>query len=100
MSDASTTSGRRSRRCASAAEEVRVEGPLRGVKMLREFEPGDRVAARLELSTGGFLRGGKDAGVDVMGDGTIVAFAGAVRRETLEPEPGQTAFDAVRARLR
>ncbi len=47
--------------------------------MLRDFEPGERVAARLELSTGGLLRG-RAAGVDVMGDGSLVAVRGGVRR--------------------
>ncbi len=84
----------------SRAEEIRAGGQLDSVTMLREFEPGDRVAARLEISTGGFMRGGEDAGVDLMGDGTIVAFAGGIRREPLELKPGQTPFDAVRRRLR
>ena len=32
-------------------------GGLEEVSMLRKFEPGDRVAARIEISTGGWLRG-------------------------------------------
>lgn len=66
--------------------------------MLREFSPGDRVAARLEISTGGILRS-TAAGVDVMGDGSIVGFAGGVARRPLEPRSGQTIFDAVRREL-
>jgi hypothetical protein len=77
------------------AEQILAQGPLEGVKMLREFEPAVRVAARLEVSTGGVLRG-MAAGVDVMGDGSVVAFAGGVRRRPLEPRGGQTPFDAVR----
>ena len=80
------------------AQRVIAEGPLEGVKMLRDFEPGERVAARLELSTGGILRGAA-AGVDVMGDGSVVAFAGGVRRRSLEPRGGQTPFQAVRRQL-
>ena len=52
--------------------------------MLRAFEPGRQVAGRVELSTGGVLRRGRTAGVDVMGDGTFVVFEGGVRREPLE----------------
>ena len=63
--------------------------------MLRDFEPGERVAARLEISRGGMLRG-RSAGVDVMGDGSLVAFAGGVGRRPLEPGEGETPFDAVR----
>ena len=81
-----------------AAEEVRAEGPLEGVRMLRDFEPAQRVAARLELSTGGMLRR-RDAGVDVMGDGTLVPFAGGLRRRQLEPDGQETAFDRVRRQL-
>ena len=51
--------------------------------MLREFEPSDRVAARLEVSTGSVFRG-RSAGIDVMGDGSIVAFTGGVGRRPLE----------------
>ena len=81
-----------------AVEGVRAEGPLQGVKVLRDFEPGDRVAARIELSTGGWLRG-REAGVDVMGDGSVVAYAGGMGRRQLEPRPGESAFEAVRREL-
>jgi hypothetical protein len=66
--------------------------------MLRTFEPGDRVAARLELSTGGWLRG-RAAGLDVMGDGALVAYAGGVRRRRLEPSASESPIDAVRREL-
>ncbi len=80
------------------AEEVRREGPLREVRALRDYEPGDRVHARLELSAGGMLRG-REAGVDVMGDGALVPYQGAVRKRRLEPGRDQSAFDAVRGAL-
>jgi hypothetical protein len=78
--------------------EIRSEGPLPQVSTLRDFESGQRVHARLELSTGGLLRGG-EAGVDVMGDGALVPYAGVVRKRRLEPPAGGTAFDAVREAL-
>jgi hypothetical protein len=81
-----------------AVDEVRAAGPLEGVKMLREFEPGDRVAARIELSTGAWLRG-REAGVDVMGDGSLVAYAGAMGRRPLDANSDETAFEAVRREL-
>ena len=81
-----------------AVDQVRAEGPLEGVNVLREFEPGDRVAARIELSTGGWLRG-REAGVDVMGDGSVVAYSGGMGRRQLEPRPGESAFEAVRREL-
>ena len=76
------------------AEEIRSEGPLGGVSAIRDYEPGQRVHARLEISTGGLLRR-RDAGIDVMGDGALIAFSGGVRRAELEVDAGQSAFDAV-----
>jgi hypothetical protein len=77
---------------------VSAGAPLGAVKMFREYQPGERVAARLEISTGGPLRG-RDAGLDVMGDGRLVPYAGATRRRILEPKPDETPFDAVRREL-
>ena len=51
--------------------------------------------AAIELSTGGFLRG-RDAGVDVMGDGSLVPYAGGIRKRTLNADQP---FDAVREEL-
>jgi hypothetical protein len=77
---------------------IRSEGPLGPVRSLRDFEPEDQVAARLQLSTGGFLRK-KTAGVDVRGDGTFVPFRGGVVREELDPTDYDTPFDLVRETL-
>jgi hypothetical protein len=81
-----------------AVDEVRASGPLESVKMLRDFEPAERVAARIEISTGGWLRG-REAGVDVMGDGHVVSYAGGMGRRELEAGSDQAAFDAVRREL-
>jgi hypothetical protein len=79
-------------------ERIEAEGPLARVSALRTFEPGDRVAARLEITSGGVLRRSA-AGLDLMGDGRLVAFAGAVGRRPLEPCDGETPYDAVRREL-
>ena len=81
----------------AAVEAVRAEGPLADVKALRTFEAGSRVAARLEISSGGWLRG-TDAGIDVMGDGSLVAYAGGVRRRDLGVA-GESAYEAMREHL-
>jgi len=81
------------------AERIRADGVLPEVSLIRTYEPGDRVKARVEISTGRFLRS-RDAGVDIMGDGAIVPFRGGVGRHPLEPEPGQSPFEAVEAALR
>ena len=83
----------------SHAERIRAEGGLEEVSLIRKYEPGDRVKARLEISTGGVLRG-RDAGIDVMGDGEIVPFRGGVVRKPLAPDDGDTPYDAVAAALR
>jgi hypothetical protein len=77
---------------------IRREGPLREVSAIRDYGPGQRVHARLELSTGGPFRG-REAGLDVMGDGALVPYVGVVRKRPLEPGDGESAFDAVRAAL-
>ncbi|MGV1048002.1 MAG: hypothetical protein ACOYD4_05695 [Solirubrobacterales bacterium] len=80
------------------ALEIRSEGPARPVRSLRDFEPGDLVRARLQLSGRGFLRK-PIAGVDVRGDGAFVPFRGGVGREELDPGAGETPFELVRETL-
>jgi hypothetical protein len=80
-----------------AAEIVR-DGPLEPVSGFRDYEPGDRVAARLEISTGGLFRG-REAGVDVMGDGRLVPYAGVVRKQELDGHTTDAAVAAVREAL-
>ncbi len=77
---------------------VRAEGPLDGINALRDFEPSQRVQARVEISTGGPLRG-REAGIDVMGDGSLVPYQGVVRKRRLAEPDGATPFDAVRGAL-
>lgn len=75
-------------------ERIRSEGPLSKVSVPRDYEPSDQVHARLEISTGGLLRR-SDAGIDLMGDGSLVPYVGGVRRRELELSDGQSAFEAV-----
>ncbi len=77
------------------AESVIAEGPLPERKMIRTYEPEKQVAARFEISSGGWL-GGRTAGLDVMGDGRVVPFSGGLVRRELEPKGAQTPYDAVR----
>lgn len=77
------------------AAEIQAEGPLDGVKAFRDYGPEKRVAGRVELSTGGWLRG-RDAGIDVMGDGSLVPYAGGMSKRKLNTE---APFEAVREEL-
>ena len=81
------------------SERIRAEGGLAEVRTLRTYGPEQRVKARLEVTSGGTLRRGRTAGVDVMGDGSVVPFAGGVFREQLEAPAGGTAYDAVAAAM-
>lgn len=78
----------------NAALTIRSEGGLPEVTAFRVYQPSARVHARLEISTGGPLRG-RDAGLDVMGDGGFVPFRGGITRKPIVPADGQSPFDAV-----
>ena len=80
-------------------KEIRSQGPLEAKKVFREYEPGVQVAGRVSVSTGGFLRAGREAGIDVKGDGTLVPYEGGVRRSELDPG-SDGPFEAVRRALR
>ncbi|MCB0875365.1 MAG: hypothetical protein R2718_12280 [Solirubrobacterales bacterium] len=79
-------------------ERIRAEGDLPEVSMIRTYEPGSQVKARLEISTGGILRS-RDAGIDVMGDGGLVPFRGGVFRKELKPAEGDAYAAVERAML-
>jgi hypothetical protein len=70
------------------------EGRLGTVKMLREFTPDQRVASRIEVSGARLFRG-PEAGLDVMGDGTVVAYRGAIRKEALAADTLDEAFERI-----
>ena len=80
------------------SREIQRAGPLEEFRALRDFEPAQRVQARIELSTGRVFRG-REVGIDVMGDGALVPYTGVIRKRRLEPPGGETAFDAVRDAL-
>ena len=67
--------------------------------LTREYEPGDQVAARGELSGPSRLVPRVRGGADVRGDGTIAVYRGKVRRELIECKRGERAFDALRRTL-
>ena len=82
------------------AKDIRSQGPLEARKVFREYEAGVQVAGRVEISSGSFFRSGREAGVDVMGDGTLVAYEGGGGFRRSELDPGEDGpFDAVRRAL-
>jgi hypothetical protein len=62
--------------------------------LARELEPVQQVAVRGEIAGRG-VRGG----VDVRGDGSLEAYTGRWRRTLIDPQPGETAYDALRRAL-
>jgi hypothetical protein len=84
---------------ADALAEIELRGralqrdaPGRVVDLkVRRFEPVQQVAARMELSGPGRLRGG----VDVRGDGSAEAYTGRMRRAVVFQEAGEDAYDAL-----
>jgi hypothetical protein len=81
-----------------AADRTRREGRLPAINALREFTPDKRVQCRVEVSGKGFLRG-PEAGIDVMGDGSIVPYRGAIRKERLESTGLDDAIELLRRTL-
>ena len=82
----------------SRVDEVLREGRLGTVRMLREFTPDQRVHARIELTGPGLLPR-KSGGVDLMGDGAVIAYTGAIRKEEIEAETLDEAFRRLREEL-
>ena len=81
------------------AAEIAREGPLTSAQGFREYEPTERVHARLAVSTGPpWSR--REAGIDLMGDGAVVPWAGVLRRRPLEGRTPDRALEAVAAALR
>ena len=74
------------------------DGRLGTVNALREFKPGQQVQARIEVGRDR-LFGGRDAGIDVMGDGTVIAYRGGINREVLEADTLDGAIDRLRETL-
>ena len=79
-------------------DEIRREDRLPPIEVFRKHTPGQRVNARIELSGPGLIRS-PEGGIDVMGDGHAIAYTGAVRKETLDADSLDQAFERLRGAL-
>jgi hypothetical protein len=79
-------------------DEIRREGGLPEISVFRKHTPGQRVHARIEISGPGLIRSA-EGGIDVMGDGHVIAYTGAIRKETIGAESLDDAFDRLQRAL-
>ncbi|MGA8217360.1 MAG: hypothetical protein WB771_02250 [Solirubrobacterales bacterium] len=79
-------------------DEVRREGRLPTITAFRKHTSGQRVQARIEISGPGLIRS-PEGGIDVMGDGTAIAYSGAIRKETIEADSLEDALGKLRRSL-
>jgi hypothetical protein len=80
-------------------DEVRREGGLPANSAFREYAPDQQVHARIEIAGPG-LRRGAEGGIDVMGDGSLVAYTGAIRKRAIAADSFDDAFDRLTEALR
>jgi hypothetical protein len=80
-------------------DEVRREGGLPATSAFREYAPDQQVNARIEISGPGLLRSA-EGGVDVMGDGSLVAYTGTIRKRAIAADSFDDAFERLTEALR
>ena len=79
-------------------DEIRREERLPPITFFRKHTPDQRVNARIEVSGPGLIRS-PEGGIDVMGDGHAIAYTGAVRKETIDADSLDQAFERLRSAL-
>lgn len=83
---------------AVATDAVLAEGPIPGVKAIRDYEPGQIVNARIEISGKGLLSP-PTAGLDIQGDGTLIGFRGGITRKRFPSDSRKEIFESIRSAL-
>jgi hypothetical protein len=79
-------------------EQVQRDGGLPAISAFREHPSDQRVEARIEISGPGLIRS-PEGGIDVMGDGSTIAYTGTIRKETIRADSLEQAFELLHASL-
>jgi hypothetical protein len=79
-------------------EEIRREDRLPAIGLIRDFTPDEQVQARIEISGPGLIRT-SEGGIDVMGDGHAIAYTGTIRKEPIEADSLDEAFEKLATAL-
>ena len=79
-------------------DEIRREGGLPAISVFRTHTADQRVHARIEMSGPGLIRA-PEGGIDVMGDGMVIPYKGAIRKEQIEAGSLDEAFERLRSVL-
>ena len=79
-------------------DEIQREDRLPHISLIREFTPEEQVQARIEVSGPGLFRS-REGGIDVMGDGSAIAYTGSVRKEQIDADSLDDAFETLREAL-
>ena len=79
-------------------EEISRQDALPTVHFLREFTPDQRVAGRIEISGPGLIRT-PEGGIDMLGDGSAIAYTGTIRKVPIDVSSLDEAFERLRDAL-
>lgn len=83
---------------AAATDAILAEGPVSRVKAIRDYEPEQLVAGRIEISGKGLLSP-PTAGLDIQGDGSLIGFSGGIARKRFPTDDRDEIFDSIRDAL-
>ena len=79
-------------------DQIRREDRLPPLSVLRDFSPDEQVQARIEISGPGLIRT-PEGGIDVMGDGSVIAYTGAIRKRQIDADSLDEAFEELGSAL-